>query len=261
MLSNLLKFVLHISIVIICLFYLKPTYLFSSPTIDSILLSGLESDFDIPGDEELTGEEKQFIEENDVPQPVSDEKYDIFSQKKAFISFNFGSQGFRERVGTSVGLHDGSFEYPLKINYGKWDLEIQDEASYFYDLKAKNIGTSIGASYYFIKIFPVFVNLSLGYSFWKGDITPHITDSEIFKENFNSKFDLQTLSISVNLGWSYFFKNGFFIQHCIYGIGTGLIVHSSFSNSLSSKITSVSKDKIKHPYGWGLVNIGVGKLF
>ena len=259
---------LYVLTVIFCLFFLNYTKLLSFSDTDtdtnndsnSLLLSGLSDDFDIPTDAELTGDEKEFITENDAPSTPED-SFDPFSIKSGFILFNIGSQGFRERLAISGGVQVKAMRYPLRLNYGKWDMEIQDESTYFYDLKAKNIGTSLGASYYPIKIVPVFINLSLGYSFWKGDITPHITDSVEFRENFNSTFDLQALNFSLSMGWSYFFKNGIFLEHCIYGIGAGLILKSSFSNSLSSKITSASKQKIKHLYGWGVINFGVGKIF
>ena len=227
----------------------------------SYLLSELSDDFDIPEDEELTGEEKEFFSEEKALSTTENHEEEVPSYNSGYILFNIGSQEFRERLGLSVGIKRNSFEFPLKLSYGKWNLEIEDETSYLYELKASNIGTSVAANYYITDLIPLFVHLSLSYAFWKGDITPHITDSSEFKENFRSSFNLQSLNFSLGIGWSYFFKNGIFLQHCIYGIGSGFIVKSSFSNSISSKISSASKDKLKHLYGWGLINIGIGKLF
>ena len=233
----------------------------SRSSSSSLLLTELGDDFDVPEDEELTGEEKEFFSEEKNSSNPQDDKEEVNSYNSGYILFNFGSQEFRERLGLSAGLKLNSFEFPLKLSYGKWNLEIEDETSYLYELKASNIGTSVAVNYYFTDLIPLFVHLSLGYAFWRGNITPHITDSSEFQENFSSSFNLQSLNFSLGLGWSYFFKNGIFIEHCIYGIGSGFIVKSSFSNSISSKIESASKDKLKHLYGWGLINIGVGKLF
>ena len=257
---NFVKFkqvltVLFISFLIYLFYPYSP--IFSSPDtktdqdIDQDL--GLDIDLDFSTDQDSTVNTKTDSTEN--------HEEEVPSYNSGYILFNIGSQEFRERLGLSVGIKRNSFEFPLKLSYGKWNLEIEDETSYLYELKASNIGTSVAANYYITDLIPLFVHLSLSYAFWKGDITPHITDSSEFKENFRSSFNLQSLNFSLGIGWSYFFKNGIFLQHCIYGIGSGFIVKSSFSNSISSKISSASKDKLKHLYGWGLINIGIGKLF
>ena len=193
---------------------------------------------------------------------LSNELETISSKYNLGIFFNFGSQIERERLGLSlIKINSTKIRYSIKLSYGAWDnikIRYNDDD---YEVRSKNFGSNIEVFYYPKFFFPIYINLVSGYYYWKGDIKPLSSVEHEEIKDLKSDFSLHTVMVSSSVGWDFYFGEGWFLQHCLFGIGSVFTVASSFSDNEVSETKSELKHKLAKPLIFGPLNIGIGKLF
>jgi hypothetical protein len=207
---------------------------------------------------------------------VSDSKIEdaelSLTQLEIREKFNFG-------VGIGVGnsspwqkltlaipyLVNNKLFYDWTFGSGNWKLNGK-KSGMDYNVSAIVRTTSLGIRYYFLEMAPVFVEGSLGYVFWRGDISPAGTteeqanqDQELVKK-LNCGFTANGPVVGIKLGFSYTWENGIFIENSLYGYAMSWITSESYTKS-SKETRQAVREKLSSPISWGIINFMVGMLF
>ncbi len=184
--------------------------------------------------------------------------------KKSFATGGFGRANSWQDFGASFGLKlrpklwmQISPGVGLHRNEGIGAPDIR----FFQDLRSISLHT--GARYYFWKVFPVFIQGGLGGVRWSGDIDP----SRTIDENQTSPIPLTESDYSgtglftdFELGFSYTFKKGFFIDYRLAGISKSFVLSSDLQSG-QTELEDNIKDSLEDLFSYGLLNIRLGYIW
>ena len=132
---------------------------------------------------------------------------------------------------------------------------------FFQDLQS--ISLHSGVRYYFWKVFPVFIQGGLGGVRWSGDVDPSRTIDESRPSPValtESDFSGVGLYTDFEVGFSYAFKKGFFIDYRLAGLSKSFVLSSDLQSG-QSELQENLEDSLEDFFSYGLINIRLGYIW
>ncbi len=196
-------------------------------------------------------------------QPIYHSRFRI-EAKKTFATAGFGRSNSWQDFGATFGLKLApSFWVQFSPGVGLHRNEGVGAPNirFFQDLKSLSLHSSV--RYYFWQVFPLFLQGGLGGVRWSGDVDP----SRTINENQSNPTPLTESDYSgvglysdLELGFSYAFKKGFFIDYRLVGLSKSFVLSSDLQSG-QKELEDNLKDSLEDFFSYGLINIRLGYIW
>lgn len=158
-----------------------------------------------------------------------------------------------------------SYQYSEKLSFwvsnGFGRSEFRDKYQDLeYNLEIKSIALKSGVRYFFLPVFPVYIQSSLGLSRLTGEISPNRTvqeNSPPSESLFTSRYSALAASIDFNMGLQYVFENKWYIDFTLMNMNASLPFSSKVDTD-NQQLEGAIEDKLDDIFQYGIFNIGFG---
>jgi len=184
--------------------------------------------------------------------------------QRTYIAAGFGRSNSWQDFGGSFGMQLAP-KFWLQLSPGAGFHRSEGvgapDIRFFQDLTSLSLHAA--SRYYFWRAFPVFIQGGLGGVRWSGDVDPsrNINESASSPEPLlESDYTGTGIYADIELGFSYAFKSGFFIDYRLAGVSKAFLLSSDLQSDQNELADNIG-DSLEDFFTYGLLNIRLGFIW